>query len=61
MTPLFRINDRVGKISGYKWPGKVVSVFTRLSGDARYVVECTIPEASGALHIYSEGQLVSSK
>lgn len=53
----FTIGDRVQKISGYKWPGIVVAQFKTIGGETRYVVECTVPEVSGALHIYSESQL----
>lgn len=49
--------DRVRKKSGYKWPGTIVSAFLTLSGEMRYVVECTVPEVAGALHIYSAAQL----
>ena len=51
------VGTRVEKTSGYKWPGTVVAVFTTLSGEIRYVVECTVPEISGALHIYNKQQL----
>jgi hypothetical protein len=54
---LFAVGDRVEKVSGYKWPGVVVSVFDTLSGERRLVVECTVPEIAGALHIYNENQL----
>lgn len=53
----FHIGDYVEKVSGYKWPGIVVSVFHTLSGERRVVVECTVPEVKGALHIYNEQQL----
>lgn len=53
----FKIGDKVEKTSGYKWPGVVVSVFDTLSGERRVVVECTVSEISGALHIYNEKQL----
>jgi hypothetical protein len=49
----------VEKATGYKWPGVVVSVFETLAGKPRVVVECTVPEVSGALHIYSPEQLVA--
>lgn len=51
------IGCRVEKLSGYKWPGVVVAVFNNINGDLRYVVECTVPEVEGALHIYSPQQL----
>ena len=48
------------KATGYKWPGVVVSVFETLAGKTRVVVECTVPEVAGALHIYSPEQLERS-
>jgi hypothetical protein len=50
--------DRVEKIKGYKWPGVVVASFLTLKGEHRVVVECTVPEVAGALHIYSPDQLL---
>lgn len=55
------VGDHVQKIKGYKWPGVVVSVFSTLSGDIRVVVECTVPEVRGALHIYSLEQIEKVK
>ena len=49
--------DQVHKVSGYKWPGTVVSIFNTLRGETRVVVECTVPEVAGALHIYSPQQI----
>ncbi|WP_299077125.1 hypothetical protein [uncultured Paraglaciecola sp.] len=57
----FKVGDMVEKTSGYKWPGVVVSVFHTLHGTPRYVVECTIPEVAGALHIYSASQIHKTK
>ena len=54
---LLAVGDNVEKVSGYKWPGVVVSVFDTLSGERRVVVECTVAEITGALHIYNEKQL----
>ena len=51
------IGDKVRKVKGYRWPGVVVAKFETLSGKLRYVVECTVPEVAGALHIYSPEQL----
>lgn len=51
------IGDRVEKVSGYKWPGIVVSKFITTGGDLRVVVECTVPEVKGALHIYNLQQI----
>lgn len=53
----FKVGDKVEKVSGYKWPGVVVSVFDTLASERRVVVECTVAEISGALHIYNEKQL----
>ena len=53
-----KVGDKVEKVSGYKWPGIVISVFDTLSGERRVVVECTTPEVAGALHIYNEKQLM---
>lgn len=51
------IGDKVRKVKGYSWPGVVVAKFETLNGKLRYVVECTVPEVAGALHIYSPEQL----
>lgn len=52
-----KIGDRVHKTKGYKWPGIIVADFTNLAGQRRIVVECTVPEVAGALHIYIPEQL----
>jgi hypothetical protein len=57
MESQFKVGDKVEKVSGYKWPGVVVSTFDTLSGERRVVVECTVAEIAGALHIYNEKQL----
>ena len=49
--------DFVVKTRGYKYPGVVVAAFQNLSGDHRYVVECTVEEVAGMLHIYNADQL----
>lgn len=54
---MFRVGDKVQKVRGYKWPGVVVASFTTLAGADRIVVECTVPEVAGALHIYNHDQL----
>jgi hypothetical protein len=54
---LVKIGDTVEKISGYKWPGIIVAVFKTIDGKVRIVVECTVPEVRGALHIYNPEQL----
>lgn len=48
---------KVQKKRGYKWPGVIVAVFQTLAGETRVVVECTVPEVAGALHIYSPEQI----
>lgn len=53
----FEIGDKVEKIKGYKWPGVIVSKFITTEGALRVVVECTVPEVRGALHIYNLDQI----
>lgn len=53
----FPAGTAVRKNKGYSYPGVVVSSFTNLKGDRRYVVECTVEECAGMLHIYNGGQL----
>lgn len=52
-----KVGDRVRKLKGYAWPGIVVAVFQTTAGATRIVVECTVPEVAGALHIYNPEQL----
>lgn len=52
-----KIGDRVHKVRGYPMPGIVVAAFPTLAGEWRYVVECTVPEVAGLLHIFSAEQL----
>ena len=52
-----KIGDKVQKTKGYQWPGVIVADFTNLKGQRRLVVECTVPEVAGALHIYNPEQL----
>jgi hypothetical protein len=47
----------VEKVKGYRWPGVVVARFHTLDGAERYVIECTEPAISGALHIYGADNL----
>ena len=53
--------DEVEKVGGYKWPGIVVARFLTRAGAVRFVVECTVPEVAGALHIFSMEQLRITK
>jgi hypothetical protein len=53
----FAQGDRVRKVKGYKFPGVVVAAFTTLEGNWRYVVQCTVDEVAGMLHIYNGEQL----
>lgn len=52
-----KVGDKVIKTNGYKWPGVIVAKFKTLVGETRYVVECTVPEVAGALHIYQANQI----
>lgn len=51
------VGMRVQKVKGYRWPGVVVADFYTLSRQRRIVVECTVPEIAGALHIYNTEQV----
>ena len=53
----YPIATKVQKKTGYAYPGVIVAVFNKLNGEIRYVVECTIPEVEGMLHIFSEKDL----
>ncbi len=53
----YQQGDKVKKVKGYAYPGVVVSAFTNLNGDSRYVVECTAPDCKGMLHIFNGEQL----
>jgi len=52
-----RVGDSVRKRQGYKFPGRVVSVFKKLDGQTRVVVECTAAGAEGMLHVFSPENL----
>jgi hypothetical protein len=52
-----KLGDHVRKIKGYAWPGIIVADFTTSRGARRLVVECTVEEVEGALHIYNPEQL----
>lgn len=58
---MLKVGDKVQRIKGYTWPGVVVAVFNNLKGDTRIVVECTVPEVAGALHIYNPEQLAKQQ
>lgn len=53
----FAVGDRVIKISGYGYPGEIVSIFQTKSGKTRYVVEATGEGYEGMLHIFNGDQL----
>ena len=55
---MFNIWDQVTKSKGYKYPWVIVSVFSNLNGDIRYVVEATGEDYKGMLHIFNEEQLI---
>lgn len=55
--PKLKVGDNVRKVRGYKWPGEVRAVFKNKQGEERFVVECTVPEIAGALHIFNRMQL----
>lgn len=51
----FEVHDYVWKPKGYPFEGTVVSRFSTLGGDRRYVVESKL--SPGMLHIFNEAQL----
>lgn len=53
----YRVGDLVQKTRGYKFPGVVVSVFEKLDGEVRYVVEASNRDFPGILHIFRGDQL----
>ena len=54
MQAQFKVGDKVEKVGGdYTFVGTVVSVFEKLSGAVRFVVE----DDRGVLHVYSEKNL----
>lgn len=54
MESKYKVGDAVEKVGGdYQFEGTVVSVFTKLSGLVRLVVE----DDRGVLHVYSEKNL----
>lgn len=54
MECVFKIGDKVEKVGGdYQFVGVIVSVFQKLSGAIRLVVE----DDRGVLHVYSEKNL----
>lgn len=54
MQAEFKVGDKVEKVGGdYTFVGIVVSVFQKLSGAVRLVVE----DDRGVLHVYSEKNL----
>lgn len=56
-TNEFAVGTPVRKTAGYPFPGVVVAAFRTLAGEERYVVECTVPEVAGMLHIYGPKNL----
>lgn len=56
-TEPFFEGNKVKKKGGYNFRGVVVAAFTKLNGQERYVVECTVPGCEGMLHIYNGSQL----
>lgn len=55
------IGNRVFKLKGYKFPGVVVAKFRTLKNETRYVVECTVPDCEGMLHIYAMKDIAKTK
>lgn len=51
------VGDKVEKLTGYKFPGIIVSDYCTLSGKRRLVVECIAPGVEGCQHIFAPDQL----
>lgn len=51
----FMVGSRVQKTNGYPFDGTVVSVFPKLNGEIRLVVESDV--IPGMLHIFSQNQM----
>ena len=52
------VGNKVEKVSGYRFPGVIVSKFNKLDGETeRFVVECTETSVCGMLHIFNGKQL----
>jgi hypothetical protein len=56
--PEFHVGESVVKKTGYEYPGEIRAAFQNKNGDWRYVVECTVPEVAGMLHIFNGTQLL---
>ncbi len=56
MSDQFSVGDHVQKAKGYPFDGIVISVFTKLDGEVRYVVE-NDSQFRGLCMIYSGEQL----
>jgi hypothetical protein len=52
-----KLNQKVQKLDGYKYPGIIVAIFTTTEGKIRYVVEADHPDFRGMLHIFTDAQL----
>jgi hypothetical protein len=58
MNCIYKVGDKVEKVGGdYTFKGTVVSVFEKLSGAVRLVVE----DDRGVLHVYSEKNLKAAE
>ena len=53
----FPLGTRVRKASGPEWRGVVVGYYSSTYTPEGLVIECTVPEVQGALHIYNPEQL----
>lgn len=57
MEPEIEQGEIVTKTEGYEFRGVVIAKFYTLSGKLRYVVESTVPGASGIVHIFAPTQI----
>lgn len=52
-----QVGDRFRKISGYRFEGVIVSIFTNLKGETRIVGELVGQNGAGMLHIFAPNQI----
>ena len=50
---MFDVGDFVKKKEGYRYEGIVVSIFDKLHGEVRCVVECTVNGCETMLHVFN--------
>lgn len=52
-----KIGDKFKKLTGYRFEGVIVSIFTNTKGEERIVGELVGENGAGMLHIFSPNQI----